>query len=79
MGYVLRGTIEVTTGDGTTARFEAGQSTVEVMNTAHRGIAIGGPVDIIVFFAGAKGLPNTITPDGDEHGRCQVTSPTRQD
>lgn len=66
MGYLLRGTLEVETEHGDTVRLEEGNSVVEVMNTLHRGRAIEGPVDIIVFYAGAEGVPTTVLPDSDE-------------
>ena len=66
MGYLLRGTLEVETERGDTRRFEQGSSVVEVMNTLHRGQAVDGPVDIIVFYAGAEGIPTTVLPDSEE-------------
>jgi quercetin dioxygenase-like cupin family protein len=70
MGYVLNGTVEVETSSGRTASFSAGDALIEVMNTPHRGKAIGGPVEIVVFYAGAQGLPNTLVPDGDNMKSC---------
>lgn len=66
MGYLLNGTLEVETERGDNVRLEQGSSLVEVMNTLHRGIAIGGPVDIIVFYAGAEGIPTTVLPGSEE-------------
>jgi quercetin dioxygenase-like cupin family protein len=63
MGYVLRGTLEVTTEHGDTHRFNEGDAVVEVMTTLHRGRAIDGPVDIVVFYAGAEGVPTTVLPN----------------
>ena len=66
MGYVLQGTVQVDLADGESARFGAGSALVEVMNTPHRGQAVDGPVEIIVFYAGAVGTPNTLKPkEGD--------------
>lgn len=65
MGYVLSGSIRVETREGKTAVFTAGQSVVEVMRTVHRGTAVDGPVEIIVFYAGAANLPNTVFPEDD--------------
>lgn len=65
MGYVLSGSIRVETSNGKTAEFTAGQSVVEVMRTVHRGTAVDGPVEIIVFYAGTPDLPNTVFPDDD--------------
>ena len=66
MGYVLRGTIEVETERGDTKRVEKGDTMVEVMNTLHRGRAVGGPVDVVVFYAGAEGVPTTVLPGSEE-------------
>ena len=66
MGYVLRGTLEVETERGDTRRIGEGSAMVEVMNTLHRGRTVGGPVDIIVFYAGAEGVPTTVLPGSDD-------------
>jgi quercetin dioxygenase-like cupin family protein len=66
MGYVLRGTLEVETERGDTRRIGEGSAMVEVMNTLHRGRAVGGPADIIVFYAGAEGVPTTVLPGSDD-------------
>jgi len=66
MGYLLRGTLQVETEHGDTVRLEEGNSVVEVMNTLHRGRAIDGPADIIVFYAGAEGVPTTVLPGSDD-------------
>jgi len=68
MGYVLRGTVEVETELGDTQRIGEGSAVVEVMNTMHRGRAVSGPVDIIVFYAGAEGVPTTVLPGSDDAG-----------
>ena len=71
MGYVLKGVVEVETKDGRKKRMAAGESVVEVMNTVHRGIAVEAPVEIIVFYAGAEGVPTTVLPaDDPEHTWC---------
>ena len=64
LGYLVRGTLEIETRVGDVLTLEAGESLVEVMNTVHRGRAVGGPVEIIVFYAGAAGVPNTILAEG---------------
>ena len=66
MGYLLRGTLEVETERGGTERLEEGSAVVEVMNTMHRGRAVDGPVDIVVFYAGAEGVPTTVLPGSKE-------------
>jgi len=71
LGYVLIGIVEVETRDGKKRRIAKGESVVEVMNTVHRGTAIEAPVEIIVFYAGAKGIPNTVLPaDDPQHQYC---------
>ena len=69
MGYVLNGTVEIETSDGKKKRVGAGESLVEVMNTVHRGKAVEGPVEIVVFYAGAVGVPVTVRPEDDPEGR----------
>ena len=60
MGFVIKGEIEVTLKSGKKRTFKAGDSVVEVMQTVHQGKAINGPVEIVVFYAGEVGTPNTI-------------------
>ena len=60
MGYVLKGSVEVETANGDKTILTEGQSAIEVMKTVHRGLAVDGPAEIIVFYAGAEGIPNTI-------------------
>ena len=62
-GYLLKGTLEVKTDTGLTTVIEEGQAAVEVMNTNHRGRALEGAVEILVFYAGAGDLENTL-PEG---------------
>ena len=69
MGYVLSGSVDVVTGDGDKRRFNEGNALVEVMNTAHRGSAVDGPVELVVFYAGAEGVPNTVMPGSEEAKR----------
>lgn len=63
LGYVLKGTVQVETANGQSTVIEQGESVVEVMRTLHRGKALGGPVEILVFYAGASGIPTTLLPD----------------
>lgn len=71
MGYVVKGTLEVETKDGKKNVLEQGDSIVEVLRTVHRGRAIAGPVEIVVFYAGAAGIPTTVFPENDpEHHYC---------
>ena len=65
LGYVINGVVEVETRDGKKRRISKGESVVEVMNTVHRGTAVEAPVEIIVFYAGARGVPTTVLPADD--------------
>ena len=60
--YMLSGVLEVQAVDGAHKRFKHGESLAEVIDTWHRGQAIDGPVEIIVFYAGSRGIPTTIVP-----------------
>lgn len=60
MGYVLRGSVEVETAKGDKTVLHQGESAIEVMKTVHRGKAVNGPAEIVVFYAGAEGVPNTV-------------------
>lgn len=71
IGYVLSGHIEVETQDGRKMQFKQGDSVVEVLKTVHRGKALEGPVEIVVFYLGATHIPNTVLPEHDErHQYC---------
>ncbi|MFL3655381.1 MAG: cupin domain-containing protein [Halioglobus sp.] len=65
LGYILQGSLEVEQKSGKTARFNQGDSVVEVMRTVHRGRAIAGPVEIVVFYVGEQSTPNTVLPEND--------------
>jgi quercetin dioxygenase-like cupin family protein len=67
LGYILKGRIEVETQSGESSVFREGESVVEVLGTLHRGKALGGPVEIVVFYAGSTSAPNTVLP-GDDAG-----------
>lgn len=69
MGYVLSGTAEIETTDGDKTVIGPGEPLVEVMRTVHRGIALNGPVEILVFYAGAEHVPNTVLPANDQKGQ----------
>ena len=61
--YILKGELLVETLSGKSIVLKAGESILEVMNTIHRGKAIGGEVELVVFYAGANKLPNTVLHD----------------
>ena len=65
LGYILQGSLEVETKSGKKVRFNKGESVVEVMRTVHRGHAIDGPVEIVVFYVGEQSTPNTVLPEND--------------
>lgn len=65
MGYVLNGVVEVETRNGDKVVLRKGSSVVEVMRTVHRGIALEAPAEIVVFYAGATGVPTTVLPEDD--------------
>jgi len=71
LGYILSGSVEVQTTDARRRVFNQGETLVEVMGTLHRGTAQGGPVEILVFYAGARGLSNTIlSPEEPAAAHC---------
>ena len=51
------------TRDGHKKVFSQGDSLVEVMGAVHRGVVVTAPVELIVFYAGAIGVPNTVLED----------------
>ena len=59
--YILRGHLKVISEKGDEIEFKAGDGLVEMINTWHYGVNIGQePVEIIVFYAGAKNMPLNI-------------------
>jgi quercetin dioxygenase-like cupin family protein len=69
MGYTLQGVVEVETSTGKKITVKAGDPLVEVMRTVHRGRAVEGPAEILVFYAGAEGVPVTVFPEDDPEGK----------
>ena len=65
LGYILKGSLEVETKAGNKTRFNQGDSLVEVMKTVHRGTAIGGDAEAVVFYVGEKSMPNTVLTEND--------------
>jgi len=63
--YVLQGELVIETKNGKRVALKKGQSVVEVMRTIHRGQAINGPVELIVFYAGSTAIPNTVVPENN--------------
>lgn len=64
-GYALKGVVQIETRDGRKTVVRAGEPLVEVMRTVHRGVALEGPAEIVVFYAGAEGVPVTVLPEKD--------------
>jgi len=56
-GYVLTGEITLEERGGISRRFVAGQAISETVDRVHRGVTGEAPVVLIVFYAGAPGLP----------------------
>ena len=60
-GYMLKGKLTVITDEHKTLHLKAGDTIVEVVNRWHYGRNDGDkPVEIVVFYAGVKGLPTAI-------------------
>jgi quercetin dioxygenase-like cupin family protein len=56
-GYVQSGEITVEKPDGERQTVHAGQVLPETVNSVHRGMTGDRPVTLIVFYAGAAGMP----------------------
>ncbi|OHV76375.1 hypothetical protein LCM4573_12145 [Rhizobium sp. LCM 4573] len=65
--YVLEGEITIEKPTGEKKMFGKGQGFLEVVETVHRGVTGAMPVELIVFYAGAKDMAlvraRTIEPD----------------
>ncbi len=60
-GYVISGTLNVESQDGRHhATLHAGEVLPEMVRTVHRGWTGDAPVELIVFYAGAKGVPTAV-------------------
>jgi len=72
LGYVLKGRLEVETKEGKKKILGEGESVAEVFRTVHRGVALDGDVEILVFYVGDIDTPNTVYPGNDkEHKYCK--------
>jgi quercetin dioxygenase-like cupin family protein len=60
-GYILEGELHVESDSGKTEILRKGDATVETMNKLHNGHAVGGPVQLVAFFAGVEATPNSLT------------------
>ncbi len=63
--YMTKGTLEVTKKSGEKSIFHAGEAFIEVMNSWHFGRSIDTDAELIVFYAGTKGIPITVKENGD--------------
>jgi quercetin dioxygenase-like cupin family protein len=62
-GVLTKGQLVVTKDNGEQKLIEAGEALIEVVNTWHYGANPGDtPAEIIVFYAGAVGVPVTVFP-----------------
>ncbi len=60
--YILSGTMQVENKNGSLHKtLKAGDVLPEMVDTVHRGITGDQPVEIIVFYAGVKGMPTAIS------------------
>ncbi|WP_080404863.1 cupin domain-containing protein [Burkholderia ubonensis] len=59
--YVLSGSLMIEKENGQQIHVSAGQAVSEVVNLTHRGIAGANGVVLIVFYAGAAGLPLSVS------------------
>jgi quercetin dioxygenase-like cupin family protein len=60
-GLLLSGELTLVTENGNTTRLESGDSATEVVNQWHYGKNEGTETaDLVVFYAGAEDVPNTI-------------------
>lgn len=70
-GYIASGRLRVDTRDGKSTEFTAGDVVSEAMNTLHRGTVIEGPVELLVFYAGAKGQQTTYPEEEEGVSPCE--------
>ncbi len=63
-GYMLQGELTVNYGEKGERTYHKGDTLVEAFNTPHQGRNAGkGNVKILVVYAGANGVPNTVLND----------------
>lgn len=65
-GVVLRGELTVVAADGTERPFRTGEGIVELVGKVHYGENRGTePVELVMFYAGAEGMPlsETVVPN----------------
>lgn len=68
VAYIVSGQITVEKQDtGESRVFKAGEAMAEVVNSAHRGYTGEQAAELIVFYAGAEGLPLVIKQASDKY------------
>ena len=67
MGFISKGKVKLENQAGDSKEFSQGDSVIEVMKGLHRGYALNGDAEIIVFYAGVKDVPNTVFPNDKEN------------
>ena len=65
-GYVLSGELTLEERDGFRRHFVAGQALTETVDRVHRGVTGEAPAVLIVFYAGAPGMP--LSQPAPDHG-----------
>ncbi len=60
LGYIKSGTVEIHSSLGKKLILSEGQSAVEVFKTPHKGKALTKKAEIVVFYASAVGVKNTL-------------------
>ncbi len=73
MAYILEGTLKLETLGGKKYVLEQGDALLETMYTVHWGTAVGGPVQIVVFYAGATSVASTVVYEADaDDQQCSI-------
>jgi quercetin dioxygenase-like cupin family protein len=57
VGYIIAGELTIEKQDGSAKHFTTGQVVPETVDTVHHGITGDKPVELVVFYAGAAGMP----------------------
>jgi quercetin dioxygenase-like cupin family protein len=65
MIFVKKGTLTLEEKDGKTKTLTAGQTSVESVNTVHRGKSGNEDVELVAFYLGADGKQNTVVQHDD--------------
>jgi hypothetical protein len=72
VAYIIAGELTIEKQDGCAKQhFQAGQAVPETVDTIHRGISGDMPVELVVFYAGAAGMPLSKDRRDDAALRCR--------